>query len=80
MHGAGQKRRSRSTPYPLSLGFLGVVDKTRNVASQEPPAAVEESCCRQAALTPILEGSENKYLKKDEEGRGTVGERRNLVE
>ena len=77
--GLGRSRRS-STPYPLSLGFMGVVDKARNVTSQKPLATIEEGCCRQAALAPFLEGSDNKYWKKDEEGRGTEGEGRSLVE
>ena len=77
--GLGRSRRS-STPYALSLGFVGVVDKARNVTSQEHLAAIEESNCRQAALTPILEGSENKSWKKDEEGGGSEGEGRSLVE
>ena len=77
--GLGRGRRS-STPYPLSLGFVGIDDKTCDVPSQEPTAAVEESSCRLATLTPVLEGSEDNSWKKNEEGRGAEGEGRRLVE
>ncbi len=75
----GRGRRI-STPYPLNLGFMGVEDEARDVTSQEPSAAVEESCCRLAALTLVMEGSENMFWKEDEEGRRTEGEGRSLVE
>ena len=68
---------------PLTLSEWAswvVVDQTRDVPGQEPIATVEESGCCQVTLTPVLEGSENKSWKNDEEGRGTEGEGRSLVE
>jgi len=72
--------RGRSNPYPLSLSFVSVVDQTLDVPGQEPTLAVEESGTCQATLPPVLEGSENKSWKKEEEGRGTEREGRGLVE
>ena len=72
--------RRISTPYPLSQGFVGIANKTRNVISQEPFASVEERSCRLAAPTHVLEGSENKSWKNKEERRGAKCEGRSLVE
>jgi hypothetical protein len=44
---------------------VGFVDKARYVTNQELPATLEEGSYREAALSYILEGSEDESWKRD---------------
>ena len=68
--GLSRSRRS-ATSYPFGMGFVGVVDEACNIPSMEFPVPLDESSCREVALTSIRKGSENESWKKDKESQGT---------
>ena len=70
--GLSRSRRS-ATSYPFGLSFVSVVDEARTIPNQELPATLDESSCREAALTSILKGSKDESWKKDKESRRTEG-------
>jgi len=60
-----QPKKPQFDPLPSRSGFVGFVDKARYVTNQELPATLEEGSYREAALSYILEGSEDESWKRD---------------